>query len=798
MKKHTPHSLIILLTFFVSTFISAQTTYTWNVSSGDWSAASSWSPSRSSPSPSDILVFNGSVISSPTVTNITKDSIGKLRFINNVQAIFASGVATTGVGTITRSGTSVTGSGTQFLNQLITGDGFYHGVGSGFGEVVGIASNTSMTCTVSSTVTGVTWSIRPRISIMSTSAPALDVQSGSSLTISAGNPKALVFFLGTGVKALISGTIYLTNGSHKFMAIDSNAIVFKNGGTLNISDGYSGTPFGTIGNSNIVTFDTGSTYFTNSTITPFGLAAPASLVYFAHGSSYIHKNPTYGSDMFDGRTYDRFTIDTIDFNETTIDIPNGCTIDTFIVNNATNVGFDGSSTGLLKINGSLIINNGTFSIGQGTASKELRFFGTNVVNGIIGSGTISLGSNATVTINNPVGLKLFRNLLVGGTLNMTQGNILLNNDTLTLGTASSHIGTLNYTPGYMIGPGAFRKWFNTTSVSIGTNAGLFPMGSGTSNRSFWIAGTPSSAGIVAVSHNNIIGATTFSTPFSDNATNAVTVNVRQNSNWIVSIASGFAGSSFSLRVQGNAASSEVTNTTNLRLTLGTGIAPGTAADGGGTNSLPQANRTAITAANLNNTFYIGGNSSQNPLPVKLLNFTASTNDNRNISIEWSSSSEINSDRYELEKSLDGNLFAKIKTIKINESSFTQKNYSLLDMNAFSLSDNIYYRLKMIDKDGSTEISNIVEISKRGNQQSTILASPNPTNGLLKLSIVSNQNQVSKIDLVDLNGKIVYTTNGNFSIGENELNIDMEPLKNGIYFIRFINSEEAKILKIIKN
>ena len=141
---------------------------------------------------------------------------------------------------------------------------------------------------------------------------------------------------------------------------------------------------------------------------------------------------------------------------------------------------------------------------------------------------------------------------------------------------------------------------------------------------------------------------------------------------------------------------------------------------------------------------------------------------------------------------------KIKTIKINESSFTQKNYSLLDMNAFSLSDNIYYRLKMIDKDGSTEISNIVEISKRGNQQSTILASPNPTNGLLKLSIVSNQNQVSKIDLVDLNGKIVYTTNGNFSIGENELNIDMEPLKNGIYFIRFINSEEAKILKIIKN
>ena len=799
MKKYLQCSFVIIFSILFFPILSAQTTYTWNVSSGDWGTSTSWNPSRSSPSPNDILIFNGSTIASPTVTNIPKDSIGKLRLINNAQVNFSSAVATAGVGTISRSGTTITGSSTQFLNQLMVGDGFYHGSGSGIAEVVSIASNVSMTGTVSSTATGLAWNIWPRISIMSTSAPAFEIQSGSSLTCSAANPKSIVIFMGSGSKALISGTIFLTNGRHKFTSNDSNAIVFKNGGTLNITDGYNGIPFGTVGNTNVVTFDSGSTYITNSTTTPFGLAAPASRVYFAHGSNYIHKNPTYNFDMFDGRNYDKFTIDTIDFNESTIDIPLGCTIDTLIISNATNIGFDGTSSGILNILGGLIINNGNFIIGQGTSAKEIRFSGSGISNSISGSGNISIGSNATFTVNNSAGLKLYKNIIVGGTLNMTQGNIFLLNDTLTLGYISSHIGILNYTAGNIIGPGVFKRWFGTTAITIGTNAGRFPMGTISADRSLWVSGTPSAAGTISVSHNDVNSSSTFSTPFSDNATNAVSVNVRQNKSWAVSTANGFAGSSFGIRVQSSAATSEVTNTTNLRLTLGTGIAPGTAADGGGTNSLPQANRTAITAANLNNTFYIGGNTSQNPLPVKLANLTVSNLNEKNVLIEWKSFSEINTDRYEIEKSIDGILFEKFASVKSSGNSTSIINYEAKDIDAFKNNTIIYYRLKTIDIDGSYENSTIVSIKKGiSNTFNINNVSPNPTSSDINLNISSIHNQHAKIEVIDIAGSIVYSTEKMLNNGENSFTINTDLIPKGIYFIRVISLNDVKHLKILKN
>jgi len=78
-------------------FAHAQTTYTWNVASGDLDAAGSWSPSRSAPAANDILVFDGLVQATATVTNIpTRETIGKLVISNACAVTFSSGTGTTG------------------------------------------------------------------------------------------------------------------------------------------------------------------------------------------------------------------------------------------------------------------------------------------------------------------------------------------------------------------------------------------------------------------------------------------------------------------------------------------------------------------------------------------------------------------------------------------------------------------------------------------------------------------------------------------------------------------------------
>jgi len=137
----------VLLLVFIS-FIGlkswAQTTYTWNVASGDLDAAASWSPARNSIASNDILVFDGNVQASVTVTNIpTRETVGKISIINNCAVTFSSGTTTAVSGTATRSGTSVTGTSTAFTTDFIAGDIII--IGTSVNDIVSISSATALT-----------------------------------------------------------------------------------------------------------------------------------------------------------------------------------------------------------------------------------------------------------------------------------------------------------------------------------------------------------------------------------------------------------------------------------------------------------------------------------------------------------------------------------------------------------------------------------------------------------------------------------------------------------------------------
>jgi hypothetical protein len=81
--------------FFAATNIIAQTIYTWNVSSGSWTTADNWTPARALPLLDDILVLDGSTQATPTITDIPTETIGALRFLNNVSANLSAAAANT-------------------------------------------------------------------------------------------------------------------------------------------------------------------------------------------------------------------------------------------------------------------------------------------------------------------------------------------------------------------------------------------------------------------------------------------------------------------------------------------------------------------------------------------------------------------------------------------------------------------------------------------------------------------------------------------------------------------------------
>ncbi|MBS1782856.1 MAG: hypothetical protein JSS78_07305, partial [Bacteroidetes bacterium] len=82
--------------------INAQ--YTWQGTTNDFTVSSNWSPARNTPNSFDELIFDGSVTSTATISNIPTQSIGKLRFINNVNASLDAATANN---TLTMSGATV-------------------------------------------------------------------------------------------------------------------------------------------------------------------------------------------------------------------------------------------------------------------------------------------------------------------------------------------------------------------------------------------------------------------------------------------------------------------------------------------------------------------------------------------------------------------------------------------------------------------------------------------------------------------------------------------------------------------
>lgn len=98
-----------------------------------------------------------------------------------------------------------------------------------------------------------------------------------------------------------------------------------------------------------------------------------------------------------------------------------------------------------------------------------------------------------------------------------------------------------------------------------------------------------------------------------------------------------------------------------------------------------------------------------PLPVELIAFSAKAKENMN-QIYWATATELNSDYFEVEHSLNGADWKLIKRVEAAGHSSSILQYELEDR-AFSKTIN-YYRLKQVDFDGTTRMYNIVSVDNR--------------------------------------------------------------------------------------
>lgn len=94
------------------------------------------------------------------------------------------------------------------------------------------------------------------------------------------------------------------------------------------------------------------------------------------------------------------------------------------------------------------------------------------------------------------------------------------------------------------------------------------------------------------------------------------------------------------------------------------------------------------------------------LPVELTTFKGEALDGYN-KISWKTATERNNDYFKVESSVDGQSWKEINRVNGSGNSFTEKKYSVNDVN-FSSAIN-YYRLIQVDYDGHSESSYIIVV-----------------------------------------------------------------------------------------
>jgi hypothetical protein len=175
-----------------------------------------------------------------------------------------------------------------------------------------------------------------------------------------------------------------------------------------------------------------------------------------------------------------------------------------------------------------------------------------------------------------------------------------------------------------------------------------------------------------------------------------------------------------------------------------------------------------------------------PLPVTLLSFDALLDQENSVLLTWTTTLETNSDHFNIEYSLDAKKWLDKGSISAQGESSQLTHYQFTDKKT-AYGEN-FYRLKMIDKDGTFAYSRIQSIRVAGKVETAFY--PNPVSDKLFVNI-NNVSDIKRVRLHTILGKEVYSAASIPSSG-----IDVRGLTSGTYLVSIIMADGTSYAKKI--
>jgi hypothetical protein len=186
-------------------------------------------------------------------------------------------------------------------------------------------------------------------------------------------------------------------------------------------------------------------------------------------------------------------------------------------------------------------------------------------------------------------------------------------------------------------------------------------------------------------------------------------------------------------------------------------------------------------------WFTGGVANE-PLPIELLHFNATCN-NDGVLIGWSTATETNNDYFTVQRSTDLLNYVTVGVVEGAGNSNIIRNYSFKDESATN--GTVYYRLMQTDYNGQYEVFSPIAVTCSNMPVDVVSIYPNPAQNELHVNINLSGDDHGTLAIFNSFGQVVTTQTINAGKGFNNYTLDVSGLAAGQYFVSV--SLDTKVL-----
>jgi hypothetical protein len=181
------------------------------------------------------------------------------------------------------------------------------------------------------------------------------------------------------------------------------------------------------------------------------------------------------------------------------------------------------------------------------------------------------------------------------------------------------------------------------------------------------------------------------------------------------------------------------------------------------------------------------------LPVTVSNWSATLQPGNKALLHWQTTNAVNFDHFVVQRSTDEENFEDIHTVAAYPDSTAAQQYSYTDQ--YNYDGDVYYRLKMVDRDGTASYSNVVTLPMH--ESTAIRIYPTMVeNGQVTIETPASINQ-ARLEVYDMNGRRLLAQNWASLQGRQQVSLTGNGhLPPGAYIVRLTNEQTVLAKQII--